>query len=198
VERVRCSNLVLDKIRETAIVLTHYFDSVRMDSLFGEAPSADGNPETDRTLEVQAGEGTPTFRDITFRGLMVGPVRDLAVIEGLAERFIERVTLEEISAPVVKSGIVCQRVRGLAISDVTVEASEGAAVAARRVEQLQIHRLRSLQPSSHAPLIQLDEVSGAFIHACSSLQRDAQFVRLHGTRNRNVVVTANWCATNRG
>ena len=35
---IRAANLVLDRIGEAALFMTHFFDSVRMDNLFGEAP----------------------------------------------------------------------------------------------------------------------------------------------------------------
>jgi polygalacturonase len=190
VERVSCTNLVLDRIRDSAIMLTHYFDSVRMDNLFGEPPGGSGNPEVDRSLKVAADDSTPAFRDIEFRGLTLGAIGDVAVIEGLAERFIEGVVLEDISAPHARSGVSCARVASLQISGLNIDASEGPAVAARDIKGLRVHRLTSLGPAA-APLIHLDNVAGAFIHGCNTLRTGADFVRLHGPRNRDVVVTAN-------
>jgi polygalacturonase len=191
IERVVCSNLVLDKIRETGILLTHYFDSVLMDSLFGEPASGSGNPETDRSLRLPADINTPAFRHLEFRGLTMGNVRDVAVIEGLPERFIQGVILDDIRAPEVKTGVTCARVASLEISGLSVAASQSPAVAARDIQGLHIHRLRSLPRESATPVIHLDNVDGAFIHGCSSPRTGTDFVRLHGARNRAVVLEDN-------
>src|SRR5204862_453403 len=49
IERVRCTNLVIDGMVEAAVKLSHFFDSVRMENRFGEATApTKRNPETDR------------------------------------------------------------------------------------------------------------------------------------------------------
>ena len=54
--------MTFDRIREAALMISHFFDSVRMDGLFGEGQSAPDNPETDRTMTLPVGEGTPSFQ----------------------------------------------------------------------------------------------------------------------------------------
>jgi polygalacturonase len=188
IERVLCSDLVLDRIRETGVVLTHYFDSVRMDNLFGEPVASGGNPETDRSLKVAAGDGTPTFRDIQFRRLTFGAVREVAVIEGLPERFIEGLVLEDVWAPAAHTGVLCARVNGLEIDGLAVEASDGPAVAARDIRGLRVHRMRTTGRAGKAA-IQLDNVDGAFIQGCDT--QEGELVGLHGVKNRGVVLKNN-------
>jgi hypothetical protein len=192
VERVRLSSVVIDKVSEAALMVTHFFDSVRMDGLFGEGTSPSGNPETDRTLRPPPGIETPTFRDLEFRGLTVGAARDLALIEGLPERFISRVSFRDVAAPGVRAGLTCARASDLTIDNVTLGGLEQAAVAARDVQRLHIHRLRSPRPSKGGPLVHLENVAGAVIRGCVA---PGDLIALRGSANRDVVVDGNFPST---
>jgi hypothetical protein len=192
VQGIRASNLVLDHIGESALFMTHFFDSVRMDNLFGEGPSPKGNPELDRSIKPRPDEGTPTFQNISLSGLTLGDVPRIATIEGLPERFITGVTITDVSAPRARAGISLQRVSRVRISGLDLGRTEGPAVAARDVERLEIHRLTA-EPAARSPVIELQNVDGAFIHGCDVAQRgpDARFVQLHGQRNRGIRLSGN-------
>jgi polygalacturonase len=191
VERLRLSSLTIDQVAETAVMISHFFDSVRMDRLFGESPAPDSNPETDRSLRPPADQGTPTFRDFHFQGLSVGAARDLAVIEGLPERFIQRIVLQDVMAPGVKAGLTCARAEDITLSNVTLGALEQPAVAARDVDRLEIHRLRCARPLRGEALVKLDNVGDALVHGCDVRGEGRSFVSLHGSANRRVIVAGN-------
>jgi polygalacturonase len=188
VERIRASNLVIGKVDEAALLVSHFYDSVRMGSFFGEGPSPKGNPETDRELKLPAGEGTPTFRDLVFSGISLGECADVAVVEGLPERFIESVTFDHVEAKQAGGGISFRRARDVTIEAFTVDPREGAAVAARDVEGLEVYRLKSRRPATRTPLVQLDAVAGALVHGCQVPRTGGAFVQQQGTRNRDVDV----------
>jgi hypothetical protein len=191
VERIRISNLVLDRIGESVLFMTHFFDSVRMDSLFGEGPSPKGNPEMDRTIRPPPGVGTPTFRDVQLSGLTVGAAPRVATIEGLPERFISGITISDVVAPHVKAGIVLQRAARVRVAGLSLGRVDWPAVAARDVERLEVSRLTVDEPSARAPLIELQNVAGAFIHGCDVPRRVPEFVRLHGAANRDITLASN-------
>jgi polygalacturonase len=105
VERVRMSNLMLDKIEDAALLVSHFYDSVRMDSLFGDRTASD-NPETDRTRKLPVGEGTPSFQARTgvlltraaqtrIAGLRMNPTDGPAI----AARDVERLQIEGLVCP---------------------------------------------------------------------------------------------------
>jgi polygalacturonase len=190
VERVRMSNLLFDKIEEIALLITHFYDSVRMDSLFGER-SKTGNPETDRTLVRPVDEGTPTFRDIEFSSLTVGAAPVLAVVEGLPERFIRGLVIRDVTAPAVKSGVLIARAADVTISRVRMNPVDGPAVAAREVEGLQVEGLSCPRPSPKVPIVRLEDASGVFIHGNDIGAGATEFVRTEGQRNRRLNVTGN-------
>jgi hypothetical protein len=95
VQNVRINNILLDAIAETGLMISNYWNSFSWQVMFEDnAPT--GDPETDRTLVVPAGEGTPTFRNINISGVTMGAVSRIAVIEGLPERPIEGLQLRDI------------------------------------------------------------------------------------------------------
>jgi hypothetical protein len=190
VERIRAANLVLDHLVSTGIRISNYFDSVRMSD--GQAvKQTTGNPETDRVMSRPVVEGTPTFRDLEFSGVTMGVVPEVAIIEGLPERYIRGVRLQDVAAPRARRGISCLRVNDLSISNLRVGPLEGPAVIARDVERLEVHRLSVTAATGTAQaLVDLQDVSGAFIHGCDVPSTGLQFVRQQG-KNRSIHVVGN-------
>jgi hypothetical protein len=168
VERIRVSNLVIDNVTEMAIKLSHFFDSIRMEGRYGLYPTAGrrNNPETARSRRVAVDQGTPCFQDFEFSGLMLGRMRDVALLEGLPERFIRGISFQDIVARQAKAGIYCSMVAEISISNLTVGSMETPAVDARDVERLEVHRLRCPTPSPAAPAVWLENVADAFVHGC--------------------------------
>jgi polygalacturonase len=190
VERIRMTNLVMDEIGDVALLISHFYDSVQMDSLLGD-PKSTGNPETDRVMRVAANDGTPTFRELEFDGLDLAAVPTVAVIEGLPERFIRGLTIRNVVAPDAHAGIVCARAAELRIRDFRMNPVKGPMVAAREVEGLDIRGLHCARVAAQVPVVRLENVSGAFIHGCNVAAKPSQFVQQQGTRNRGVNLTGN-------
>jgi polygalacturonase len=166
VEGVRVENVVMDEIGEAALMVTHFYDSVQQDSMFGQGPHPTGNPETDRTMHLPVGEGTPVFRNLEFANLSVGSAATLAVIEGLPEQPIRGVAVRDVRAEAVAAGIWCARARDVTVDGVLLAGLQGPAIAARDVEKLRVHRLACARPSAGGPCVLLEGVAGAFVHRC--------------------------------
>jgi polygalacturonase len=190
VERLRISNLLIDKLSESVVMISHFFDSVFMDSLFGEGPSPRGNPETDRTINPAPDVGTPTFRDFDISGLVIGSAPDVAVIEGLPERFVRGLRIHDVSARQCKGGISCTRAADVSISNVSFDRLTRPAVRARLVQGLEIHRLRCERADLKEPLVQLDGVDRAFVHDCDVPVEGERFVRSTG-KHRGAIQLVN-------
>jgi hypothetical protein len=193
VERVRVSNLVFDGVREMGLKLSHFFDSVRMEGRYAINPHAAGrsNLETARSRRAPIDEGTPLFRDFEFSGLMLGRVRDVALLEGLPERFIRGVSFTDIMAREAKAGIYCSMVSEVSISNFTVGSMETPAVDARDVEHLEVHRLRCPTPTPTAPAVWLENVADAFIHGCFIGNGGPGFEWLRQQQSRAVTLADN-------
>jgi hypothetical protein len=189
VDQVRTSNVVLEGASESAIKITNFYDSVRME-VFGGG-SVRRNLELARSRRAPVDEGTPSFRQLVFSGMNVGQVGQLALIEGLPERYIRNVILEDIEAVAAKGGISCSMVSDITISNVRLGALETPAVDAREVERLEIHRLHAPRPAD-APAVWLENVTGAFVHACQVIgQPTPGYVWLRQEESRGITIAAN-------
>jgi polygalacturonase len=163
VENIRMTNVVIDRVQECAIRISHFFDSVRMGAL---KDSVRRNLETARSRSAPVDEGTPAFRNFTFSGLTVARAQQMALIEGLPERPIRGLVFQDIEASELKHGIACSLAAQMTISNLTVGTLEAPAVDAREVEGLEIHRLKVPQPCQEAPAVWLENASRVFIHGC--------------------------------
>jgi hypothetical protein len=193
VERVRVSNVIIDNVVEMGIKLSHFFDSVRMEGKYGLYPHADrrNNPETARSRRVAVDEGTPCFRDFEFTGLTLGRMRDVALVEGLPERFIRGITFQDIVARQAKAGIYLSMVAEVSISNFTVGTLDTPVVDARDVERLELHRLRCATPSTAVPTVWLENVADAFVHGCYVGPGAPGFEWLRQQQSRAVTLTDN-------
>jgi polygalacturonase len=189
VEQIRVSNVVMDGLKSAAIKISHFFDSVRMDAINAEA--ARRNLEVSRSRKAPVDEGTPTFRHMAFSGLTIGRVQELVLVEGLPERFIRGLVFQDISAAQASAGISCCMAAEVTISNLAVGALESAAVDAREVEHLEVHRLRSPHPYRQAPAIWLENVTGAFIHGCNIGEGGPGYQWLRQEQSRDITVMSN-------
>jgi hypothetical protein len=164
VEHLRVSDLLFDRVGEAGVRVTNFFDSVRLGVMKGG--SARRDLEISRSRSAPVDEGTPTFRDFVFSGLTMGRVGQVALIEGLPERHVRRIVLEDITASESGGGISCSMAAEVRIANLTMGAMESAAVDARDVERLEVHRLSCARPRDDAPVVWLENVAGAFIHGC--------------------------------
>jgi polygalacturonase len=183
IERVRVSGCVAEGIQDSVIMVRPYWDSVRTNGYL-TAPGPRNRAETDREARFPVNEGTPTFRDIDFSGISVGTTNALATIEGLPERFIQNVSIDQVSASKAKLGISCSNVAGLHLGSLRLDPQEGPLVSARNIEQLTVAGLGRGARRSVGPLVELENVAGATIDGCPG----SEPVRLQGSANRDVVI----------
>jgi hypothetical protein len=192
VEKVRVTNLVIDHADEQAIKLSHFFDSVKLEGRYGykNGPGR-SNLETARSRKAPVDIGTPTFRDFAFSGLTLGKVREMALVEGLPERFIRGIVFENITASHAAGGLSCTMTAEVSISNITVNTLEAPAVDARDVERLEIHRVRCGRPTSAVPFVWLENVAGGFVYGCDVGEAGPAFEWLHQEQTRDVAIAAN-------
>jgi polygalacturonase len=213
VERLRVSNVIMEEIGRSAITVSNYYDSVRNDSrglrtavdatslkdIFDRPlpeaertppPPQRGNPETDRSMLIPVGEGTPLLRNFAFTGMTMQRVQAVAILEGLPERFLRDITISDVSISEARTGLFCWRVSNLRLSALSFDNSEGLAVTAQDVERLEIHRL-SVASGGHRSVVQLENVDGAFIHGCDLAVAGPQYLRQLGDSCRGVVTAGN-------
>jgi polygalacturonase len=163
IEGIRASNLVMSHLRRAALMVSMYFNSVSNSNSI--TPRVQ-RPENDRALLAPVDEGTPTLREIDVDGLTALHVRDLVVVEGLRERYVQGLRLERLAARGATTGVTLTCAADVAVSALAITAPHGPAVKARDVQTLEIHRLKCLEPSPRRPVIELTNVTRALVHGC--------------------------------
>jgi hypothetical protein len=189
VEKVRVSNLMLDNIGQVGLRITHFFDSVRMGVIKGG--SARRDLEISRSRKAPIDEGTPAFRDFTFAGVTMGKVGDAVLVEGLPERFVRGLSFQDISVAQASGGVSLALVGDVAIDNLTLGGVQSAAIDAREVERLELHRLRLPNPAPDVPAVWLENVNGAFIHGCQVTSPAAGYQWLRQEQSTDLTLEGN-------
>jgi polygalacturonase len=192
VEHIRIANVIFDGIETMAIKVSHFFDSVRQEGRYGykDHPGR-SNVEVARARKAPVDAGTPTFRDLTFSGISVGKAREVAVIEGLPERYVRGLVFENITVTEARGGIFCSLAGEISVSNVRAESLETPVVDARDVEHLEVHRIQCARPTPDIPLLWLENVTGAFIHGCDVAPAGNAFSWLRQEHSQGVVLASN-------
>jgi polygalacturonase len=190
VEQVRVTNLTIDRVEEAAVKLSNFFDAVRKEWFKG---SARRDLQISRSRPAPIDAGTPTFRDFSFSGLTMGKVRDVAVVEGLPERYVTGVVFQDVTVAEARGGLVFSLAADVSVSNVALGRSleAAAAVDAREVERLEVHRLRYPRPLADVPAVWLENVVGAFVHGCQIGPAGAGYQWLEQAQSRLVELGAN-------
>jgi polygalacturonase len=167
VEKVRVDNVVFDGIEELVFKISHFYDSVRMEGR-SVTPTGPGrtNLEIARSRIAPVDAGTPTFRDFTLSNLTLGRVGDIALVEGLPERHIHRLTIQNVTVAQGRGGMAFSMSSDVSISNISVENLETPVVDARDSQRLEIHRIKCSRPRADVPAVWLDNVASAFVHGC--------------------------------
>jgi hypothetical protein len=190
VEHIRVCNVLFDDLTDVAVKVTHFFDSVRMG--FFKGGSSRNDLEISRSRKAPIDEGTPTVRRLVFSGLTMGRVGQVALFEGLPERYLRGVVLEHVSASEATAGITCTLAAEVRVNNVDIGKLESAAVDAREVERLEIHRLSAARPRDPAiPVVWLENVNGAFVHGCGMGEGAPGYQWLRQEDCRRVTLAAN-------
>jgi hypothetical protein len=192
VERIRVTGVTMDQISEMAIKVSNYYDSVRMEGRLGwRIQLGRRNLEIARSRTAAVDATTPLFRDFSFSGLSLGQVPAVALIEGLPERFIRGVRIEDVSALGCSSGVACTMASEVSIGNLTVGTLEGPALDARSVLALEAFRIRCAHPNRQQPVLWLENVAGAFIHGCDMGDAADGFEWMHQEASRSVTLADN-------
>jgi polygalacturonase len=189
VESIRMNNLVLDDIESAGVVVTNFFDSVTYDRY---AQTAKATPETDRAARLAPNEGTPTIRHVEMTGITMGSVGQVAIVEGLPERFAENVSLRDITAGRSTKGVLLARAVDVSVSGLSADPSEGPLVEGHELVRMELHRLKGRAGERKVPAVRLQNTAG-FIHGCDMGPDPRRFVELEGNGNR-VAIAGNSAA----
>jgi hypothetical protein len=189
VENLRVSDLVFDELTGIAVNVTQFFDSVRMGLIKGG--SARNDLEIARSRKAPVDAGTPTLRNFVFSGLTMGKVAQVALFEGLPERYARRLLLENVMVTEAAGGVACSLAAEVRIDNLNVGTVETAVVDAREGERIEVHRVSSPRPRDGAPVIWLDNITGALVHGCSVHDAPPGYEWFRQEQSHGVTLAAN-------
>ncbi len=198
VEDIQATNIVMDKVLCPFVINLYY-----------EPGSWAAKKILDKRPYPLA-EDTPQVRHIQFTNITAREVQSAAAfIYGLAEMPVEDVSFSHISismaenapagppdmSPGVKSmqqaGFLAWNVRGLKLRHIEITNPKGPAFNLSNVTDVDINASTAPIPPKEAPVICLNNVSGAFIHGCQAAQGTEIFLHLAGESTRGIVLGSN-------
>jgi hypothetical protein len=155
-------------------------------------------------------EGTPRFRRIQFENITAREVRYAAAfIYGLPEMHVEDVSFDNVAvsmapgaqagnpamapdmAPMQRAGLFACNVRRLQVRNVAISGQLGPALILREATDVEISGGLTRTPDADAPVIQMRNVDGAFIHGCQASTGTGTFLHLEGESTRQIVLRGN-------
>ena len=176
VEDVRVGNLMINRARRSGFELTAWHDSTL--PFLPQVPP--GPPET-----------TPTVRNIDISDVTVSEAPAAWVVRGLPERPFQQLNFRAVSAHKTEAGILCENVDGITLDQMAVAPVKGPAVTVKGARDLELRQLRSQQPASDRPVIELEDVDKVLIAATRLPPGTGRLLALKGSRNAGIVVERN-------
>lgn len=170
VERVVASNIVMQDVHQPFTVTMFY---------------SHGNVECAKPVTV----ATPQFREFQFINIIADGARSAGQITGLVEMPISKVTLSDVRMK-ARRGFSCQNAREVEFRDVRIESAEGSALWARNVRDIGIDDFHSTSEHDGTPVIDLDQVEGAFVRNCHAARGTSVYLRVAGDKSSDIVLRA--------
>nr|WP_199078723.1 glycoside hydrolase family 28 protein [Pedobacter sp. ASV19] len=168
VEEIRVNNIIMKDIRQQAIVLDLQYAKTAVESV------------SDRT---------PRFRNIHFSNI-TGQVNQAAYLNGLEELPIENITFNDINME-AKTGFDISNVKRIAFYHVEVNTESGPSIKAMNVTGLTVDAWKSFTPHQNVGVIELTDVSDAFIYNAFPAINTDVYLKLNGSKTSNVTLGNN-------
>ncbi|MBN2133886.1 MAG: glycoside hydrolase family 28 protein [Sedimentisphaerales bacterium] len=169
VEDVRVSNIVMSRIPRGPFYLNMFYQKVPAE------------PVSQRT---------PVLRNIHFSNITVKDAPVAGYVLGLPEMPVENVTFSHINIDAEK-GFSCKDARDISFHDIRIDTQRGPALICENVANLELEGFQTRTPHADAPVVDLRNVSGAYIHGCRAAPGTETFFRLRGEKCRDLFVQAN-------
>jgi polygalacturonase len=172
VENVRASNIVMRNVSEAVSVTMFYTGG-------------------DRHIPQPASELTPMFRNLHFSEIVARGVKHAAIIEGLPEMPIQRLSINNFVVEDAAAGITCTNAKGVVFDTIVVNTEDGPALNVEDVRDLEVYRCTTDKPHAAEPAIRFQKVNNAVVQSCSAADGTGTFLELKGSENREISLFAN-------
>ncbi len=199
---------VVEDIRVTNVVMTDVMCPFIMNLYYG--CGAWGTDKIADRSPWPVNEGTPRFRRIHFSDITARDVRYAAAfLYGLPEMPVQEITFSNVDIsmaldaepgvpamapnlePMRRAGFWAANVRGLHFHNVTIADQLGPALMLADATEVEINGFTTPTPSADAPVIQMRNVEGAFIHGCSATEGASVFLQVEGAQTWHIALSGN-------
>jgi polygalacturonase len=199
---------VVEDIRVTNVVMQDVLCPLIMNLYYG--CGAWGTLKISDKSPWPIDEGTPCFRRIHLSHITARNVHYAAAfLYGLAESYIEDVSFDDVVismardaepgnpamapdiAPMQRAGFFASNVRGMRFHNVEISDQLGPALNVSQAKDVVINGGVTRTPDAHAPVIHMQNVAGAFVHACRASPGTGTFLHLEGQATCQIVLGAN-------
>ena len=168
VEEIRVDNIIMKNIKDQAIV---------MDMQYA------------KTQPEPVSERTPRFRNIHLSNI-TAQTNEAIFINGLAEMPVEDVTFNDIQFD-AQTGATIKEGKNIECHNVRITTKAGSAIIAENVNGLTIDNVKTLQPITGKPAIDLNNVQDVFIYNCNPVKGTDVFLQLKGVNTKEITLKGN-------
>ncbi len=202
---------VVEDVRVSNVVMTDVLCPVSMNLYYHIG--ARGNRTVSDRRPLPIAESTPRFRNIHLSGIVARGVRVAAAfLYGLAEMPIDDVSLSDVEISMApdaeagyadmaddlelmqRAGLFACHTRRLRLHNVEVSGQLGPALRLVDSTDVEINACTSRTPANDAPIVQMSNVDGAFVHGCLAHAETNVFLSVHGADSRGIVLRGNHLA----
>ncbi len=173
VENVRVSNYVMRNLVDTAVWVSMWYVN------------------GDRDKAEPVGPATPAMRNIHCSDMIVTGTKRAALIEGLPERPIEGLQIDNFFVEGATTGISCMHVERMVLNRVTMDVASGPAATFHAMHDLEVIHFRTDSGSGADPALRMNEVKDVLISSCRGNATRPVFLEVTGSTSADVQLSLN-------
>ena len=145
----------------------------------------------DRDKAEPVGPTTPSMRNIHCSDMIVSGTKRAALIEGLPERPIEGLQIDNFHVEGATTGISCMHVNGMVLNRARIDVASGAAATFHAMHDLEVLHFRTESASVTDPALRMNEVNDVLISSCRGPAARPVFLELSGAGSADVQLSLN-------
>ena len=173
VENIRVTNYVMRNLVDTALWVSMWYVA------------------GDRDKAQPVGPGTPAMRNIHCSDMIVSGTKRAALIEGLPERPIEGLHIENFYVEGAATGISCMHVDGMVLDRATVNVASGVAASFHAVRDLEVIHFRTDSPGEMDPALRMNNVQDVLVSSSRGMVGQKVFLNVTGAESSQVQLSLN-------
>ena len=148
VEEIRVDNIIMNDIQKNAFIFDLFYDKA--------------------SKEEPVSERTPVFRNIHLSNITGNNIKKVGYITGIKEMPIEEISFSNINM-VAEQGFTAKTATNIRFTNVDFAVTKGASIAMEDCRDIVLDNFRTKKPLSNQAVIELSNVSNAFITNCFQL-----------------------------